>query len=471
MPKRTASAEENVPPSRFKTGQQFDFTLDDDDFEEMAKGYTPKNTETSTSWALNTFETWMERRNAEKGKECCPADLLSTNDKASISRWLARFVTEARRRDGKPYPPKTIHMLLMGLQRHMRILQPSNNINIFTDPEYHVLKNVCDSFYRKLHSSGIGTEVKATIAVSSEDENRLWSSGVINLTTPQGLANAVFFYNGKNFCLRGGQEHRDLKFSQLTRKVIDIGHGPQVSYEYVEHGSKNRSGGIKQMNMTNKAVVQYEDEQAGERCHVHILDMYFMKVPKDALLADIFYLQPLSQSPKDPTKPWFTRQPMGRNKLSQMMKSMSADAGLSQQYTNHSLRAFGATKMFQEGLPEKLIQERTGHRSAESLRQYQRTSEEQKIMASHSMNGTLADNLKLQPTSHPATQQLLPCTSSAIQPAAQQIFSYHPSTRKESSFVGCSFQGCSITINIVQQPPTTEDHLQGIDINDLFGDL
>ena len=142
---------------------------------------------------------------------------------------------------------------------------------------------------------------------------------------------------------------------------------------------------------------------------------------------------------------------------------MSADAGLSQQYTNHSLRAFGATKMFQEGLPEKLVQERTGHRSAESLRQYQRTSEEQKIMSSHSMNGTLADNLKLQPTSHPATQQLLPCTSSAIQPAAQQIFSYHPSTRKESSFVGCSFQGCSITINIVQQPPTTEDHLQGID--------
>ena len=52
------------------------------------------------------------------------------------------------------------------------------------------------------------------------------------------------------------------------------------------------------MNMTNKAVVQCEDEKAGERCHVHILDMYFMKVPKDALKADIFYLQPLSQSPK-----------------------------------------------------------------------------------------------------------------------------------------------------------------------------
>ena len=52
--------------------------------------------------------------------------------------------------DGKPHRPKTIHMLLMGLQRHMRIVQPSNNINIFTDLEYHLLKNVHDFFYRNL---------------------------------------------------------------------------------------------------------------------------------------------------------------------------------------------------------------------------------------------------------------------------------------------------------------------------------
>ena len=48
-----------------------------------------------------------------EGKERCPTDRLSTNDKASVSHWLARFVTEARRQDGKPYPPKTIHMFII----------------------------------------------------------------------------------------------------------------------------------------------------------------------------------------------------------------------------------------------------------------------------------------------------------------------------------------------------------------------
>ena len=35
--------------------------------------------------------------------------------------------------------------------------------------------------------------------------------------TPRGLLNAVFSLNGKNFCLRGGEGHRNLKLSQLQR--------------------------------------------------------------------------------------------------------------------------------------------------------------------------------------------------------------------------------------------------------------
>ena len=40
-------------------------------------------------------------------------------------------------------------------------------------------------------------------------------------------------------------------------------------------------------------------------------------------------------------------------------------------YTNHSLRAYDATTLFQEHVPEELIQQKTGHRS---LRQYEYTS-------------------------------------------------------------------------------------------------
>ena len=105
-----------------------------------------------------------------------------------------------------------------------------------------------------------------------------WSSNdYTDIVHPQGLLNAVFFYNGKNWCLWGGQEHKNVKFNQLQRKVVDIGNGGlTVAYEHTEHGSKNHSGRIKQ------CVTQYKDPNAGARCYVTILDQYLLKVPKNA---------------------------------------------------------------------------------------------------------------------------------------------------------------------------------------------
>ena len=47
-------------------------------------------------------------------------------------------------------------------------------------------------------------------------------------------------------------------------------------------------------------------------------------------------------------------------------------------FTNHSLRASEATSLFQAEAPEKVIQEFTGHRSVEALRQYEKIANQQK---------------------------------------------------------------------------------------------
>ena len=49
-------------------------------------------------------------------------------------------------------------------------------------------------------------------------------------------------------------------------------------------------------------------------------------------------------------------------------------ANISGNKTNHSLRATGATTLFEKGISEKIIQERTGHRSLEALRIYEHTN-------------------------------------------------------------------------------------------------
>ena len=67
------------------------------------------------------------------------------------------------------------------------------------------------------------------------------------------------------------------------------------------------------------------------------------------------------------------------------MKMMSKEAGLKGNFTNHSLRAYGASEMFQKSVPEKLIQQCTGHRSLEALRKYENASEMQVVKVSHAL--------------------------------------------------------------------------------------
>ena len=63
------------------------------------------------------------------------------------------------------------------------------------------------------------------------------------------------------------------------------------------------------------------------------------------------------------------------------MESMCSDAGIPGKKTNHSLRETGATALFNEGVPERVIRDVTGHRS-NALLTYQRPTLEQKQEAS-----------------------------------------------------------------------------------------
>ena len=197
----------------------------------------------------------------------------------------------------------------------------------------------------------------------------LWDNGILGTSTPQFLLNAVFYLNGKSFCLHGGEEHRRQRISQLVRE-----YNPD-RYVYTEAGSKNKKGTF--VEIQNKVVPIYSSLQAGERCHVHVLDLYLSKLPKDAIDRDIFYIRPLPAVPAQPAAPWFQSVPIGRNQLAKMVPNMCTRAGIAGHKTNHSLRATAATDLYHANIPEKLIQERTGHKSVQALRVYQHTTDDQ----------------------------------------------------------------------------------------------
>ena len=61
----------------------------------------------------------------------------------------------------------------------------------------------------------------------------------------------------------------------------------------------------------------------------------------------------------------------------QKLLQMCKECGIMGYKTNHSLRATATTRLYESGIDEQLVMERTGHRSIEGARSYKRTTNKQ----------------------------------------------------------------------------------------------
>ena len=336
-----------------------------------SKSFVPKNTARQTQWSVKVFCEWATNRNLQVSDDAekVPHNFLSRAECATsaelLNKWLIRFVLEGtRKQDSSFYPAETVYVLLCGLYRHLVSLFGAANVPNFMakkNPLFEELNAATDKHYRMLRQEGVGTTKSQAEPITIAEEDLLWSSGVLGSYSPKSLLNAVFFLNGKNFALRDTEQYH-LRISQLRRVEDPDG------YIYVENGSKNRSGGLQDFKVANKSVSTYA--LGGERCHVYLLDLYLSKLPVEAFIEDVFYMRPLAIIPARADMPWFLKNRLGQNSCSKMTSAMCEEAGISGRKTNHSLRRTAATMLFEQGVPEKIIQGITGHRSTTGLRSF-----------------------------------------------------------------------------------------------------
>ena len=445
----TVTAAESHPLTS-ASSKRFDYFVDDDELTQLGKGFTSINTKKNTKWALNNYTEWVKARSLQFPQNPVPANLLQSTDCDLLSMWLSRYVVETRMTSGKRYPPSTIYQLLTALLRIMRASNSKspNFLDKKIPPSFKQLHGTLDIHFRRLHETGLGRRVRHAEIMTKQEEETLWSQNILGTSSPHTLLNSVFYLNGKNFCLRGGEEHRKLKVSQLQRL------SQPDRYLYHENCSKNRAGTFKQLHLDSKVVpIHCTCSSDQQRCHVHILDFYLSKL-SPAVVAEEgpFYLRPLSAIPEGDSSPWYTRTPVGRNMLASMLKRMCQRGGIEGHKTNHSLRATGATQLFQAEVPEKIIQERTGHRSLAALRTYERTTSEQ----------------------HEAVSSLLAARPTVSGPA--YINQYRQSKDiqiQQPATSSITIQGCTgCTINIQQPPPQLDPFsLKDIDMDSFLADF
>ena len=162
---------------------------------------------------------------------------------------------------------------------------------------------------------------------------------------------------------------------------------------------------------------------------------------------DLFYCRPCPTVPKKPEDPWYISVLVGKNTLSSMVKDMFAEAGIEGKKSNHSLRVAGATSLFAAGVPEWIIQGRTGHSSIEALRKYERVTKNQEVAVSKILTCE-KDSFEILPD---PVKQMPP-----VSPSKSVVTSSTASTSLASPVVpplsGVQYNNCTINVNYSASP-------------------
>ena len=108
---------------------------------------------------MNTWEEWRKHRQEVSSTHIPP---LTTMTISEISHWLTRFILEARKKSGDPYPCNTLHHIVVGIMRHLRCC--GRDIDILKDNEFREFRASLDS---EMKSCGIGSQAEV---ISKEEE-------------------------------------------------------------------------------------------------------------------------------------------------------------------------------------------------------------------------------------------------------------------------------------------------------------
>jgi hypothetical protein len=130
---------------------------------------------------------------------------------------------------------------------------------------------------------------------------------------------------------------------------------------------------------------------------------------------------------------WYNNVPVGKKTLGSFMSVLSKKCDLSQTYTNHSIRATGATILAKNSYCHSQIMAITGHKSVASLALYQRVDDDDKIrigqILTRSLTNETAKTLALASTT--STKALPTPNSLPIEDGTTQEFTQKVQSRSD----------------------------------------
>ena len=184
-----------------------------EEIQELKENSENQKTKKSTLTWLNVWTSWAESKNFE-------TNLLSYEAK-QLDETLQKFFAEICMKDGSEYEPDSLRVNLASLDRHLR--EKDAALSIAKDIEFSNSRKVLEGKARLLRQEGFGNRPNAAKALTSQDEELLWSKGVLGSHSPQSLIQTMWFLLTQHFGLRGCQEQHDMYVDDFAFSTDDNG--------------------------------------------------------------------------------------------------------------------------------------------------------------------------------------------------------------------------------------------------------
>ena len=180
------------------------------------------------AWALRAFEEWRRERNLaiSKDGDSVEQKLHASLEEMSddhLDHFLARFVAEVRKVDGKEYPGKTIYEMINSIQTYLRV-ECKRNLTLIDKSScvFRKLNSALNYVLKDRAQQGLGVKIFQAKGITEEQENYLWLHGFLGSSNGELLRDTLVFVFGMQFGLRAGQEHRNLRRRTTTRTMCEV---------------------------------------------------------------------------------------------------------------------------------------------------------------------------------------------------------------------------------------------------------
>ena len=325
---------------------------------------TPKNTSLATDFWVRSFQQYNEGKTESIDFKTC--------SKPALADLIEGFYSHMRKKDGTKYTRNSYMSARAALQRYLTSIRI--DVNLYSSPEFQRTNKLLDGLLKSKKRLGEEPAVQHKASINDGDWDRLlrYFSDILVTRDPRKLTYYSWFHITSKFCLRGGEIQCRLTKDDLVLTTVD---GKEVFKLHTGFMSKNHQGGTGGSAFASSGCIQDEIQ-------VRVIKLYLQRLNPD--LDRLFQRSkvPAGSLIGDTVDTWYMRSPLSHNLLQGFMKEISKAARVSQQYTNHCIRATTVVHLKQAGIEDRKICEISGHKNPNSLAVYDKTSPAQAVQMS-----------------------------------------------------------------------------------------